>query len=173
MGLRRSTKIRQRLRDAYIAGELGELAARPVVVFVCTANSARSQMAEGLLRALAGDQFEVRSAGLAPTRVHPFATLVMKERGIDIGGQRAKSIGEIAHVGSATVITLCDGAAEACPLIPGQAQRLHWSFPDPAAAAGSGRERLAVFRATRDAIEQRIAGWLAAQSDRQETVSFL
>jgi arsenate reductase len=171
MAWRRSTEIRRRLRAAYVAGERDAFDRRPRVVFVCVENSARSQMAEGLLRALAGDRFEVRSGGLVPTRVHPFAIIVMKERGIDISGQRAKSVDELGSVGSSTIITLCDDAAEACPMISGEAERLHWSFPDPAAAEGDGHERLAAFRATRDAIERRISGWVASLGERDAMVA--
>ncbi|WP_052889478.1 arsenate reductase ArsC [Thermogemmatispora carboxidivorans] len=133
------------------------------VLVLCTANSARSQMAEGLLRTLAGDQLEVASAGIAPSRVHPLAQRVMAERGIDISAQRAKSVDEFRGQSFDVVITVCDQAAEQCPIFPGKAQRLHWGFPDPAAVTGSEEEQLAAFRAVRDGLEQRIREWLAQE----------
>ncbi|MBX5452016.1 MAG: arsenate reductase ArsC [Thermogemmatispora sp.] len=133
------------------------------VLVLCTANSARSQMAEGLLRTLAGNQLEVASAGIAPSQVHPLARRVMAERGIDISAQRAKSVDEFRGQSFDVVITVCDQAAEQCPVFPGRAQRLHWSFPDPAAVTGSEEEQLAAFRAVRDGLEQRIREWLAQE----------
>jgi arsenate reductase (thioredoxin) len=162
MAWRRSTRVRRHLRGAYVREELRTLWERPRVAFVCAHNSARSQMAEGLLRALAGDRFEVRSAGLSPTRVHPFAVVVMKERGIDIGGQRAKRVDELVYLDAPIVVTLCDDAAEQCPVIPGESHRMHWPVPDPAAVQGDGHERLAAFRAARDEIERHIGVWLAS-----------
>lgn len=136
--------------------------ARQNVLFICTGNTARSQMAEGLLRALAGDRFEVRSAGLEPGELHPLAVLAMRERGIDISGQRAKSLHEyLGKLDFAWVITVCDEAARDCPVFPGAGRRLHWSLEDPVAAAGDERRRLASFRKTRDALEARIEEWLA------------
>src|SRR5713226_279214 len=122
------------------------------VLFLCTGNSCRSQMAEGLLRELAGNQFEAESAGTNPTRVNPLATRVMAEVGIDITEQRSKSVDEMTGERFDFVITVCDRAREACPVFPGRANRLHWSFDDPAEAEGSEQERLAVFRRTRDEI---------------------
>ncbi|MBE3568223.1 MAG: arsenate reductase ArsC [Thermogemmatispora sp.] len=133
------------------------------VLVLCTANSARSQMAEGLLRTLAGNQLEVASAGIAPSQVHPLARRVMAERGIDISAQHAKSVDEFRGQSFDVVITVCDQAAEQCPVFPGRAQRLHWSFPDPAAVTGSEEEQLAAFRAVRDGLEQRIREWLAQE----------
>ncbi len=130
------------------------------VLVLCTGNSARSQMAEGLLRQLAGDAIEVHSAGLRPSRVHPLAIRAMAERGIDISGQRSKHLDELLATGFDTVITVCDEAAESCPVFPGRAERLHWSFTDPAAVTGEEAERLAAFRAVRDALEERLRRWL-------------
>jgi arsenate reductase (thioredoxin) len=132
------------------------------VLFVCTANSARSQMAEGLARALALPAVEVASAGTHPSRVHPQAIEAMRERGIDIGNQRSKRIDEVGGPFD-YVVTLCDDAAQACPTLPARRARLHWSLPDPAAAAGSEAERLRVFRQVRDEIERRLSAWLAEE----------
>ena len=126
------------------------------VLMLCTGNSARSQMAEGLLREFAGDRFEVESAGVAPTQVRPEAIAVMREIGIDISQQRSKSVDDFAGQEFAYVITVCDNANEQCPVFPGNTQRLHWSFADPAAAEGDYDQRLNVFRNVRDEILQRL-----------------
>ncbi len=138
------------------------------VLFVCTHNSARSQMAEGWLRHLAGDRFEAHSAGTEATQVHPLAIRVMAEVGIDISGQRSKTIEEYLGQPFDWVITVCDQAAEACPLFPGGGERLHWSFPDPSKATGSEDQRLAVYRQVRDAIRERIETDLIASGSRQD-----
>jgi len=132
------------------------------VLILCTGNSARSQMAEGLLRELAGDRMDVWSAGSRPSTVNPLAIAAMRERGIDISGHRSKHLDEFRTQPFDMVITVCDNAAESCPVFPGPARRIHWSFPDPAAAEGSQAERLAFFREVRDAIEARLREWLAA-----------
>ncbi len=132
------------------------------ILFVCTANSARSQMAEGLARALALPALEVASAGTRPSSVHPQAIEAMRERGIDIGNQRSKRIDEVGGPFD-YVVTLCDDASQACPALPARRARLHWSLPDPAAAAGSEAERLRVFRQVRDEIERRLSAWLAEE----------
>jgi arsenate reductase (thioredoxin) len=132
------------------------------VLILCTGNSARSQMAEGLLRALAGDRFEVFSAGTKPSTVNPLAIAAMDERGLDIRSHRSKHLGEFLAQPFDFVITVCDSAAENCPVFPGPAQRIHWSFPDPAAVQGSQETRLASFREVRDAIERRLRAWLSA-----------
>lgn len=126
------------------------------VLFLCTHNSARSQMAEGLLRARLGERFEAASAGTAATQVRPEAVAVMQELGIDISGQRSKTLDGFLGERWDYVITLCDEANESCPVFPGAAQRLHWSFPDPSQAAGDEPARLAVYRAVRDAIAARL-----------------
>ena len=126
------------------------------VLFLCTHNSARSQMAEGLLRGLAGDRFEVFSAGTEVTHVRPQAIKVMKELGIDISGQESKTLERYLGEPFDYVITVCDDANEACPFFPGARRRLHWSFEDPAAAEGSEEQRLGVFRKVRDQIKGRI-----------------
>jgi arsenate reductase len=129
------------------------------VLILCTGNSARSQMAEGLLRNLGGDRLEVFSAGTRPSVVNPLAIRVMAERGLDISHNRSKHLNEYISQPFDTVITVCDDAAEACPVFPGRAERIHWRFADPAAAEGDEAQRLQVFRETRDAIEERLRGW--------------
>ncbi len=133
------------------------------VIILCTGNSARSQMAEGLLRSLAGESgkdVEVVSAGTAPSRVNPLAIQVMHERGIDISQHRSKHVSEFLDQPFDVVITVCDNAAEHCPIFPGKAERIHWSFPDPAAVQGSEEEKLEAFRKVRDGLEERLSGWL-------------
>lgn len=130
------------------------------VLILCTGNSARSQMAEGLLRHLDSDHFDVFSAGSKPSVVNPLAIEVMHERGIDISGHRSKHLNEFLQQPFDYVITVCDQAAETCPIFPGKARRLHWSFPDPAAVEGSHDEQLTAFRMTRDALEARLKQWL-------------
>lgn len=130
------------------------------VLILCTGNSARSQMAEGLLRYLAGSQFEVFSAGSKPSTLNPFAIKVMQERGIDISSHRSKHLSEFIKQLFDYVITVCDQAAETCPVFPGRAQRIHWSFPDPAAVGGSDNDKLNAFRQTRDAIEAQLKQWI-------------
>jgi arsenate reductase len=126
------------------------------VLFLCTANSARSQMAEGLLRALGGDRFEVVSAGVEPGALHPLAVEAMAEIGIDISHHQAKGVDRFAGHAFDYVIAVCDAAAERCPVFPGAAKRLHWSIDDPAKARGTDEERLLAFRAARDALQRRI-----------------
>lgn len=131
------------------------------VLFLCTGNSARSQMAEALLRSAAGDRFDAFSAGLRPREVHPLAVQAMAEAGIDLGNQRAKSVSEfLGHVHFGFLITLCDRALADCPTFPGIATRLHWPIDDPAVARGSEAEQLAVFRRVRDELTQRIAAFV-------------
>jgi arsenate reductase len=131
------------------------------VLFLCTGNSARSQMAEGLVHHFQGDRWAAWSAGTDPApRVHLLAVQVMAELGIDISAQRPKSVDEFRDAAFDLVITLCDQAAEACPLWLGAGMMTHLGFPDPAAATGSEEERLAVFRQVRDAIRQRVCAYL-------------
>jgi arsenate reductase len=136
------------------------------VLFLCTHNSARSQMAEGFLRALGGDRFEGFSAGTEATRVRPLAIRAMAEQGIDISRQESKTLDRYRGEPFDYVITVCDQAAEACPVFPGARERLHWSFPDPSQATGSEAEQLATYRSVRDAIRARIAGSLLAVDER-------
>jgi arsenate reductase len=131
------------------------------VLFLCVANSARSQMAEGIARQLAGDRLRVRSAGSAPSRVHPLAVRALAEIGIDISGSRSKSVDEIDPATVDTVITLC--AEEVCPVYLGTARRLHWPLPDPAGHDESEEASLERFRAVRDALRRRIADWLGEE----------
>lgn len=133
------------------------------VLFLCTHNSARSQMAEGFLRALGGDRYEAQSAGTEKTRVHPLAIRVMGERGIDISRQTSKVYDDLMQRPWDYLITVCDAANEQCPFVPGVETRLHWSFEDPSRATGSEDARLGAFRAVRDRIEARIAAWLRAE----------
>ena len=126
--------------------------AKKRVLILCTGNSARSQMAEGLLRHLAGDRFEVHSAGIHPSLVRPEAIAVMRELGIDLSTHRSKPVDEFAEHTFDVVITVCDHAREHCPVFPGVAQRIHWSFEDPAAVEGTETLRLAAFREIRDQI---------------------
>jgi arsenate reductase (thioredoxin) len=130
------------------------------ILILCTGNSARSQMAEGLLRHDAGDRFEVHSAGTKPSLVRPEAIAVMSEIGIDISGHRSKSVDEFAGRELDYVITVCDNARESCPIFPAKTLRLHWPFEDPAAAEGSNDERTAAFRKVRDQIHRRITAFL-------------
>ena len=132
------------------------------VLFLCTHNSARSQMAEGLLRHLGGDRFEVHSAGTEATRVRPLAIRAMGELGIDIAGQQSKTLDRYIDQPFDLVITVCDEANEACPFFPGARARLHWSFPDPSKATGTDEQQLATYRTVRDAIRIRIAAELLA-----------
>jgi arsenate reductase len=134
---------------------------RQRVLFLCTGNSARSQMAEALLSAMAGDRYDVFSAGTKPSVVNPLAIEAMLEMGMDISAQRSKHLDEYIKQPFDYVITVCDNAAETCPAFPGRAERVHWSFPDPALAQGTHEERLAVFRRTRDAITSRLTQWLS------------
>jgi arsenate reductase len=131
------------------------------VLFLCTHNSARSQMAEGFLRAMAGDHFEVQSAGTEKTSVHPLAIRAMAERGIDIGGHTSKVFVGLMREPWDYLITVCDEANERCPFVPGTLKRLHWSLEDPSRAAGTEEDRLAVFRRVRDQIEARLADFIA------------
>jgi arsenate reductase len=127
---------------------------RKRVLILCTGNSARSQMAEGLLRHDAGDRFEVFSAGVKPSGVRPEAIAVMRELGIDLSGLRSKHVSEFACEAFDYVLTVCDNARENCPIFPGGAISIHHNFVDPAAASGSEEERLAVFREVRDHIRE-------------------
>ena len=135
------------------------------ILFVCTHNSARSQMAEGLLRALGGDRFRAFSAGTEATRVRPLAIRAMAELGIDIAGQESKTLDRYLGAPFDAVVTVCDAAHEACPYFPGAARRLHWSFEDPAAARGSEEEQLATYRRVRDQIRARIEAELLGGRD--------
>jgi arsenate reductase len=136
------------------------------VLFLCTHNSARSQMAETYMRSIAGDRYEIASAGTEPSRVHPLAIRAMQEIGIDIAHQSAKPfLGDVWHY----VITVCDQANESCPIFPFPAQRLHWGLPDPSQATGTEDERLQVFRWVRDKLFLTIRAWLAEQEEQHRS----
>jgi len=126
------------------------------VLFLCTHNSARSQMAEGLLRHLADDRFEAYSAGTEATHVRPLAIRAMDEIGMDISGQESKTLARYLGEPFDYVITVCDEANEACPFFPGAKRRLHWSLPDPSTAEGTEEQRLTVFRSVRDGLRDRM-----------------
>ena len=136
---------------------------KPCVLFLCTGNSCRSQMAEGFVREFAGDQFNARSAGTIPAeRVHPLAVQVMAERDIDISKQEPKNVGQyLGRLPVRHLVVVCDGANENCPRIfPGMMNRMLWPFDDPAAFVGSDAATLEKFRTVRDEIESRIKQWL-------------
>ena len=135
---------------------------RVQVLILCTANSARSQMGEGLLREMAGERFDVYSAGASPSSVNPFAIAAMRERGIDISSHRSDHLDQYLNKAFDYVITVCDHAAESCPVFPGRALRIHWSFPDPAAVSGADDEVLASFVKVRDGLEAQFREWLEA-----------
>jgi arsenate reductase len=128
----------------------------PRVLFLCTHNSARSQMAEGLLRHLSSGRVEAHSAGTKATAVRPLAIRAMAELGIDISGQESKTLERYLGEPVDAVVTVCDDANESCPVFPGARERLHWSFPDPSGASGTDDEQLAVYRQIRDAIRARV-----------------
>lgn len=131
------------------------------VLFLCVANSARSQMAEGIARHMAGERLRIQSAGSAPSRVNPLAVRALAEIGIDASRQRSKSVDEIDRTTVDTVITLC--AEEVCPVYLGSARRLHWALPDPAGHAESEEASLDRFRAVRDELRRRLTDWLAEE----------
>ena len=133
------------------------------VLFLCTHNSSRSQMAEGCLRSIAGDRFEVQSAGTERRAVHALAIQVMAESGVDISAQQSKLFTGLMQDFWDYVITVCDDANERCPMFPGRAKRLHWPFADPSNAVGTDEQRLNTFRAVRDQISERIKHWLETE----------
>ena len=137
------------------------------VLFLCTHNSARSQMAEGLLRNLAGEDFDVSSAGTEKTRVHPLAIEAMQEIGIDINGQTSKTMDAFSGRHFDYVITVCDRANESCPAFPGDTERIHWSLDDPSEATGTAEQRLRAFRLVRDAIQQRLRTFVTLASRKR------
>jgi arsenate reductase len=135
------------------------------ILFLCTGNSARSQMAEAFLRKYGDDRYEAYSAGLDPKGLNPFTVKVMNERGIDMSGHRSKGVGEyLGKVLFQTLITVCDDAEKNCPTVwPGVNRRMHWSFEDPAAFEGTDDEKIAKFREVRDLIDAKIQDWLNTQ----------
>jgi arsenate reductase (thioredoxin) len=139
---------------------------KPTVLILCTGNSCRSHLAEGILRAAAGDFLNVQSAGSNPAGyVHPLAIQVMKEIGIDISAHRSKHLNEFLNQNVETVITVCGNADQACPMFPGQVNRHHWGFYDPAKADGTDEEKLRVFRQVRDEIKRVFEAYAAGRRD--------
>lgn len=139
---------------------------KPAVLILCTGNSCRSHLAEGLLRSIAGDLFEVHSAGSKPAGyVHPLAIKAMAESGIDISKHRSKHMNEFLDTRIETVITVCGNADQACPIFPGQVNRHHWPFEDPAHATGTEEEKFAVFRRVRDEIRRTLEAYVDGRRD--------
>ena len=136
---------------------------RKRALILCTGNSARSQMAEGLLREMAGDRFDVNSAGVAPSHVRSEAIEAMREIGMDISQYRSKSIDEFLSQPFDYVITVCDNASQHCPVFPGQYKRIHWSIEDPAAIEGDDHTRLEAFRNARDDLRNRLSQFLKSE----------
>jgi arsenate reductase (thioredoxin) len=143
---------------------------KPTVLILCTGNSCRSHIAEGILRAAAGNLLNVQSAGSKPAGcVHPLAIQVMKEIGIDISAHHSKHMNDFLREPVETVITVCGNADQVCPVFPGQVNRHHWGFDDPAHAAGTEEEKLAVFREVRDKIKMVFEAYAAGRRDQAKT----
>ncbi len=143
---------------------------KPTILILCTGNSCRSHMAEGILRAAAGDLLDVQSAGSRPAGyVHPKAIEVMREIGIDLGGHTSKHMNDFLGRRVDIVVTVCGNADQSCPMFPGQLKRYHWGFEDPAHATGSEEEILAAFRKTRDAIKLVFEAYAAGLRDARIT----
>ncbi len=145
---------------------------KPVILILCTGNSCRSHIAEGILRRAIGDAAEVQSAGSKPAGyVHPLAIEVMKEIGIDISGHRSKSLNEFMDRKVETVITVCGNLDDTCPMFLGQVKRHHWPFDDPAKAVGTDEEQLAFFRRVRDEMRKVFRAYAAGRLDQMATQS--
>ena len=143
---------------------------KPTVLILCTGNSCRSHLAEGILRAAAGDTLNVQSAGSKPAGyVHPLAIQVMKEIGIDISAHRSKHMNDFLQQPVETVITVCGNADQACPIFPGQVNRYHWGFDDPAHATGTDKEKLVMFRRVRDEIKMVFEAYAAGRRDQTKS----
>ena len=143
---------------------------KPLILVLCTGNSCRSHLAEGILRRALGDEYEVASAGSKPAGyVHPLAIVTMNEIGIDISAHRSKHLDEFLKRDVETVITVCGNADQACPMFPGQLNRHHWGFDDPAHAEGSDEEKLIVFRRVRDEIGRVFEAYAAGRLDEAKT----
>lgn len=143
---------------------------KPTVLILCTGNSCRSHLAEAILRAAAGDVLNVQSAGSKPAGyVHPLAIQVMKEIGVDVSAHRSKHMVEFLKQPVETVITVCGNADQACPMFPGQVNRHHWGFDDPAHATGTDEEKLAVFRRVRDEIKRVFEAYAAGRRDQAKS----
>jgi len=146
---------------------MANLKMKPTILILCTGNSCRSHLAEGVLRAVAGDLLNVQSAGSSPAGyVNQFAIQVMKEIGIDISGHHSKHMNDFLQQSVETVITVCGNADEACPMFPGQLNRHHWGFYDPARAIGTDEQKLAVFRRVRDEIKMVFEAYAAGRRDQ-------
>ncbi len=143
---------------------------KPTILILCTGNSCRSHLAEGLLRAAGGDLFNVASAGSKPAGyVHPLSIVVMQEIGIDISAHTSKHMNTFLEGEVETVITVCGNADQACPIYPGQVNRHHWPFEDPAHALGTDEEKLAVFRRVRDEIRRRFTAYADGRRDERKS----
>jgi arsenate reductase len=139
---------------------------KPTILILCTGNSCRSHLAEGILQKALGDEYEVRSAGSRPAGfVHPLAVRVMKEIGLDISGHRSKHLEEFLEQQVETVIAVCANADQACPIFPGRVNRYHWDFDDPAQATGTEEEKLTVFRRIRDEIRKVFEAYAAGRQN--------
>jgi arsenate reductase len=134
------------------------------VLFLCTGNSCRSQIGEGLLRHLAGDKYEVFSAGVEPSRLHPMSVLVMNEIGVDISQQSSDDVNDYVNSGIDIVISVCDHAAQTCPTFPGEVERIHWSIKDPFHGWDVDDTKLPDYRKTRDDLKQRIQNFISHQA---------
>jgi len=134
---------------------------KPKLLFLCTGNSCRSQMAEGILRHLADDQYETYSAGVEPSRLHPMSVLVMDEIGIDIRHQSSDDVRDYLNMGIDIVVSVCDHAARTCPSFPGKVKRIHWSIRDPFHGWDVDESKLGDYRRTRDELKERIEDFLA------------
>ena len=141
------------------------------VIFICTGNACRSQMAEGLLRHMAGDKFEVYSAGSHPSRLHPASVAVMAEWGIDIARHTAEPIDDYLDTGIDIAITVCDNAQQSCPTFPGNVEQIHWGLDDPYHGWGADPEDLPPYRETRDELKKRIEGFLLGKEIIRKKVS--
>ncbi len=149
--------------------EVNMTASKPTVLILCTGNSCRSHLAEGILRSVAGDFLNVASAGSKPAGyVHPLAIQVMREIGIDLSAHTSKHMNEFLTQPVETVITVCGNADQACPVFPGQVNRHHWPFDDPAHAVGTDEEKLAVFRRVRDEIGQTFTAYAEGRKDQRQ-----
>ncbi|HEY5915292.1 MAG TPA: arsenate reductase ArsC [Verrucomicrobiae bacterium] len=145
---------------------------KTTVLILCTGNSCRSHLAEGILRAAVNGLVDVQSAGSNPAGyVHPLAIQVMKEIGIDISGHRSKHLNEFLQMPVETVITVCGNVDQACPIFPGQVNRYHWGFDDPAKAEGTEEEKLAVFRRVRDEIKKTFQAYASGRKDEARRIS--
>jgi arsenate reductase len=144
---------------------------KPTVLILCTGNSCRSHLAEGILRAAAGDSLNVQSAGSKPAGyVHPLAIQVMQEIGMDISAHQSKHMNDFLRQSVETVITVCGNADQACPMFPGQVNRHHWGFDDPAHATGTAAEKLAEFRRVRDEIKMVFEAYAAGRRDQAKAI---